>query len=135
MKRIAARFQLVTADVAFVQNRVLDLALPQNVASGKVRVIELIVQGVVVSDAVEGVILDHLFQRNVVLEETRDIEIEMSQIDVNPLNDTIAQLFEFLHPSSTTSLGDYRTAQQAEEELIHYQMVTFLCLSAKISLF
>jgi hypothetical protein len=62
------------------------------------------VQGVVVCDAVESVILDHLFQRNVVFEETRDIEIEMSQIDVNPLNNSIAQFFEFLHPSSTASI-------------------------------
>jgi hypothetical protein len=114
VKRVAANFQLVTADVAFVQNRVLDLALPQNVASGKVRVIELIVQGEVVRDAIEGVILDHLFQRNVVFEETRDIEIEMSQIDVNPLNNSIAQFFEFLHPSSTASVKGFQTAQQAD---------------------
>jgi hypothetical protein len=38
----------------------------------------------------------------------------MSQIDINPLNDSIAQFFEFLHPSSTTSVRGYRTAQQAE---------------------
>ncbi|MGA8241464.1 MAG: hypothetical protein WB818_12865, partial [Desulfobacterales bacterium] len=62
--------------------------------------------------------------------ETRDIEIEMSQIDVNPLNDTIAQFFEFLHPSSTASVRGYRTAQQAEGGLFAIR-VAFLCLSAK----
>jgi hypothetical protein len=72
------------------------------------------VQGVVVRDAVEGVILDHLFQRNVIFEETRDIKIEMSQIDVNPLNNSIAQFFEFLHPSSTASVRGFRFTQQAE---------------------
>ena len=94
----------------------------------------MIVQGVVVRDAVEGVILDHLFQRNVVLEETRDIEIEMSQIDVNPLNYSIAQFFEFLHPSSTASVRGFRTAQQAEERLFAIR-VAYLCLAAKKTLF
>jgi hypothetical protein len=38
----------------------------------------------------------------------------MSQIDVNPLNNSITQFFEFLHPSSTASVRGFRTAQQAE---------------------
>ena len=90
----------------------------------------MIVQGVVVRDTVKGVILDHLFQWNIVLEETRDIEIEMSQIDVNPLNDSIAQFFEFLHPSSTASLRGFRAAQQAERGLSIIR-IACLCLAAK----
>jgi hypothetical protein len=84
----------------------------------------------VVGDTVEGVILDHLFQRYVVFEKTRDIEIEMSQIDVNPLNNSIAQFFEFLHPSSTASVMGFRYAQQAEGGLFAIRGA-YLCLAAK----
>jgi len=88
----------------------------------------LIVQGVVVRDAVEGVILDHLFQRNVVFEETRDIEIEMSQIDIDPLNYSIAQFFEFLHPSSTASVMGFRYAQQAKRDYLLSRSGTYAWL-------
>ncbi|MFY9704978.1 MAG: hypothetical protein WAJ95_03605, partial [Desulfobacterales bacterium] len=56
---------------------------------------------------------------------------EMSQIDVNPLNDSIAQFFEFLHPSSSTaSLRGFQCVQQAEGGLSAIR-VAFLCLSAE----
>jgi hypothetical protein len=38
----------------------------------------------------------------------------MPQIDVNPLNNSIAQFFELLHPSSTASVKSFQTAQQAD---------------------
>ena len=96
-KNIVFSLQLISANVAFIKHRVIHPAFSQKIAAGKVGMAEVKIQRMVRGNAVKGVEFGKLAKRKHILNIGGQVEIQFSEVDVDPLSNSCNEVFNLFH--------------------------------------
>jgi hypothetical protein len=99
-ERVSLPFELISPDICFVQHRMIDDALAQEVAPSHVRVIKMEVERMVVREPVEGMEAQKLLQWNHFSNIRPHVEGWPSEIYVRAVNDSGDEIFQLFHRGS-----------------------------------
>jgi hypothetical protein len=97
LEGVAPAFELIAADIALVKYGVLHPAFAKEITAGQIRVAEMEMDRVVGGDRIKSVKLKQLWKRDAFPQVGPGIEIEASEIDVEPPDDSLEKVFKFLH--------------------------------------
>ena len=92
LKCCAFSFQLVSTNISFIQQRVLDAAFSEEIAAGQSGIFKVKIKRVVRGYAVKGIKLAHLIRRDKGIGIWSDIKLLFAEIDVDPLDNSIEEL-------------------------------------------
>jgi hypothetical protein len=96
-KNLTSGFELISADVALVQDRMIHDTLAEKVASRKTGVVEVKIEGMVKRQPVKCIKLDKLLGRNEIADVRFHIERGFPEIYVDPIDNAMDEIFQMFH--------------------------------------